>query len=107
MGLFSLAPRKSMSDAAGSTSFGGSHHLSARELHGEVRRDLHARLGEHKGEQIFEMLSGHLDKDHGSTGVSGHEIESTLTMLQENHSDNLHSRDIEHVREVLGKHFND
>lgn len=101
MGLFYTAPRKP------AASFGGSQHLSVHEVKKEVRRDLHDRLGEHKGEQVFEILSGHLDRENGRTGVSGREVDGMLTMLERDHHDNLHSNDIAHIKEVLGKHFND
>lgn len=107
MGLFYTAPRKPSMPTSGTTSFSHSGHLSSREVVKEVRRDLHDRLGEHKGEQVFEILNAHLDRDNGRTGVSGQEVEGMLSMLERDHHDNLHSNDIAHIKEVLGKHFND
>ncbi len=55
------------------------------------------------------MLDAHLDSDHSSRSarVDGREVDTMLDHLQNNHQDNLHEQDINHIREVLGKHFND
>lgn len=84
-------------------------HISGQELRQQVRRDLHDKLGKTKGEAVYGVLDAHLDKDNGSSsrGVSGREIDSMLDTLKENHRDNLHERDLGHVRDVLGKHLND
>lgn len=107
MGLFYTAPHKPTTPGA---SFGDSgHHISSQELRKQVRHDLHDKLGRVKGESVYGMLDAHLDKDRGSSGrgVNGREIDDMLGHLQENHTDNLHERDLDHIREVLGKHFND
>ena len=107
MGLFYTAPHKPAS--SGASSFSGSSHISSRELKEQVRYDLHDRLGKTKGEAIYNTLHGHLDKDggFGSKSISGREIDETLHALKENHQDNLHADDLNHVREILDKHFND
>ncbi len=109
MGLFSTAPN-SKSTSSGSSSFSDSgHHISSRELKEQVRHDLHDKLGRTKGEEIYNALHPQLDTDggFGSRNISGPEIEETLHALKENHQDNLHESDLNHVREILSKHFND
>lgn len=108
MGLFFTAPKKPASDTGGSFAK-SSHHISRNELREQVRHDLHDRLGTSKGESVYNVLDAHLDRDRGSgsQGVSGRELDDMVTSLQHNHEDNLHERDIEHIREVLGKHLND
>lgn len=108
MGLFYTAPKKSATDMGGSFSESG-HHISKHELRAQVRHDLRDRLGRTKGESVYGMLDAHLDKDRGSSGrgVNGREIDDMLDHLQSNHEDNLHERDLDHIRDVLGKHFND
>lgn len=58
---------------------------------------------------MYGILDAHLDKDYGSRsqGVTGREIDDMISSLRENHQDNLHDRDVDHIREVLGKHLND
>lgn len=109
MGLFFTAPSKPSSPVSGGASFTGSGHISSRELREQVRRDLHDRLGRIKGESVYGVLDAHLDRDRGasSRGVTGSEIESMLDTLKDNHRDNIHEGDLDHVRDVLGKHFND
>ncbi len=109
MGLFYTAPKKPVASEAGASFSDSSHHISSRELREEVRRDLHARLGKPKGESVYAILDAHLDRDHHSSahGVSGREIDGMLKALEENHQDRLHSDDIDRIRDVLGRHFND
>lgn len=131
MGLFSSAPKKTAPssgsshiqssdnhhdhghnrEASNDSSFGDSRvkNLSPYELRKQVRGDLHDKLGRNKGEEVFNILTAHLDKDRmfEAKGVSGREIDSTLKMLRENHQDNLHDSEIGHVEDVLRKHFND
>ncbi len=102
MGLFFSAPKKPASVSG--TSFSESNnHISSRELREQVRHDLHDKLGRTKGESVYGMLDAHLDK----AKVDGPEIDTMLHHLEGNHQDNLHAQDIEHIRTVLGKHFND
>ena len=54
------------------------------------------------------MMAGYLDKDgFGSSGMSGSEVRDLVHKLESNHMDKFHSHDIDHVRTVLEKHFND
>lgn len=107
MGLFYTAPKPAVS--ADDSFSGSSHRISSQELKKQVRHDLHDKLGRTKGESVYGILDAHLDRDYGSRsqGVTGREIDDMLDNLKENHQDNLHDRDIEHIRGVLGQHLND
>ena len=109
MGFFYTAPKKPATPAAHDSFSGSSRHISPRELREQVRHDLHDRLGQTKGESVYEILDAHLDRDHNSSahGVSGREIDGMLRALEDNHQDRLHEQDIAHIRDVLGKHFHD
>ncbi len=73
-----------------------------------MRADLHDKLGRTKGEEAYNMMAGYLDKDgFGSSGMSGSEVRDLVHKLESNHMDKFHSHDIDHVRTVLEKHFND
>lgn len=83
--------------------------MTPSEVKKQVRRDLGDRLGHHKGEQFFNVLEAHLDKDGGSggRGVSGREVDTMLNELRENHRDSIHSDDIARAKEILEKHLAD
>ena len=108
MGLFYTAP-KSTTPTPESGSHSGSQHISSHEAREQVRRDLHDKLGLTKGEQVFNIIGEDLDRDggFGSRGISGREVDDMVQRLNKNHQDNLHTRDIDHIKEVLGKHLND
>lgn len=108
MGLFSGFVSKPSGTSSAAT-FGGSQHLSIHDVKKQVRGDLHEKLGKMKGEEIYNMLSEDFDKDGalGTTGISGREVNDMLHKLQENHQDNIHDDDLNHIKDVLHKHFND
>ncbi|MFZ3031532.1 MAG: hypothetical protein WA082_00660 [Candidatus Moraniibacteriota bacterium] len=111
MGLFSTFSSKPSADVSGGASFrdSGSRRLSPREVGTQVRRDLHKKLGGHTGEEVFNILNAHSDRDSafGAKGISGKEIDGMLGMLRANHRDNLSSSEINDVEAILREHFND
>jgi hypothetical protein len=109
MGLFSVFP-SSRKPVSGAPSLGAERHISPLEARKQVRFDLHDKLGRTKGEEVYNVLEAHMDKDGGffdTHGVSGKEVDEMIGNLRENHRDNLHDHEVAHVEEILRKHFND
>ena len=110
MGLFSVFPSSQKPASGGPSLADSDRHISPREASRQVRYDLHDRLGRIKGEEVYNTLQAHMDRDGGffdTHGVSGKEIDQMMSTLRENHQDNLHDSEVAHVEEILRKHFND